>query len=48
MKSLLSTLLVSINWLLVPLSQNKVPSPELQIKLALLAAPANKRDSATV
>lgn len=30
------------------MAQNKVPSPELQIKLALLAAPADKRDSATV
>jgi hypothetical protein len=29
-------------------SQNKVPSPEVQIKSALLSAPADKRDNATV
>ena len=29
-------------------AQNTVPSPDVQIKLALLSAPADKRDSATV
>jgi len=29
-------------------AQNKPPSPEVQIKTALMAAPENKRDSATV
>jgi hypothetical protein len=30
------------------IAQSSVPTPEVQIKLALLAAPADKRDSATV
>ncbi|MEO6000015.1 MAG: hypothetical protein ABIN89_24465 [Chitinophagaceae bacterium] len=47
MKPLLS-LLVLIQISCTSFSQNQVPSPELQIKLALLAAPADKRDSAAV
>lgn len=47
MKSFLSVLfLIQITF--SSIAQNKVPSPELQIKMALLAAPADKRDSATV
>ena len=47
MKSFLSILLL-LQLGYSAIAQTKVPSPELQIKLALLAAPADKRDSATV
>jgi hypothetical protein len=39
---------VLIFFILPSFSQNKTPSPQVQIKTALLAAPENKRDSATV
>lgn len=39
---------VLILFILPSFAQNKPPSPEIQIKTALLAAPENKRDSATV
>jgi hypothetical protein len=47
MKSFLSVLFL-IQVTFSSIAQNKVPSPELQIKMAVLAAPADKRDSATV
>jgi hypothetical protein len=47
MKSCLSLVLL-MHLAGVCLAQNKVPSPELQVKLALMAAPSDKRDSATV
>ena len=41
--------LIPVLIIIVPAcAQNKVPSPEVQIKTALMAAPENKRDSATV
>src|ERR1700712_1471091 len=47
MKSFLSILFVTqIGYVVV--AQNNVPSAELQIKMALMAAPSDKRDSATV
>ena len=39
---------VLISFILPSFAQNKPPSPEVQIKTALLAAPEGKRDSATV
>jgi hypothetical protein len=39
---------VLISFILPSFAQNKPPSPEVQIKTALLAAPESKRDSATV
>src|SRR5690349_1912922 len=39
---------ILILFILPSFAQNKPPSPEIQIKTALLAAPENKRDSATV
>ena len=47
MKSFLPVLIL-IQIALSSIAQNTVPSPELQIKMALLAAPSDKRDSATV
>ena len=41
--------LIPVLIIIVPAcAQNKVPSSEVQIKTALMAAPENKRDSATV
>lgn len=47
MKKLLSILLLP-HIALSTFAQNKVPAREMQIKLALLSAPADKRDSAAV
>lgn len=47
MKKLILILLLS-QIALSTFAQNKVPAREMQIKLALLSAPADKRDSATV
>src|SRR5215218_9131700 len=41
-------LLLSVYFILPSYSQSKPPSAEVQIKTALMAAPENKRDSATV
>jgi hypothetical protein len=41
-------LCISILFILTSFAQSKPPSAEVQIKTALMAAPANKRDSATV
>ncbi len=40
--------IVFFQWTSAAFSQTKVMAPEVQIKLALLAAPEDKRDSATV
>lgn len=47
MKKLLLILILS-QLVFSTFAQNKVPAKEVQIKLALLSAPADKRDSATV
>jgi len=47
MKSLLSILFLT-QITVSTIAQNKVPSPELQIKIAVMAAPSGKGDSATV
>jgi hypothetical protein len=44
----LTTLLLLLQASLASICQNTIPAPEQQIKMALLAAPSDKRDSATV
>jgi hypothetical protein len=41
-------LLIAVNAIMPSFAQTKPPSTEVQIKTALMAAPSNKRDSATV
>lgn len=43
-----SLLLLLIAFFQTCIAQDKIPSPEIQIKSAVLAAPAEKRDSCTV
>ncbi|MBL7698214.1 MAG: hypothetical protein JNK79_08655 [Chitinophagaceae bacterium] len=47
MRKLLCLMIISLSFQ-AAFTQNNIPSAEVQIKTALLAAPENKRDSATV
>jgi hypothetical protein len=48
MKTILALLLIGVSWSYAQTAKPQVPSQEIQIKTALLAAPAEDRDGATI